>query len=617
MRLVRWAAVGVGLATGLLGAPVLAADVGVVGGNSAELDVTETSIVAQHFDARDNESPTDSGWGTWINRLDSALRWGPWTAGLRLDSAVYWRRPVDNPDFNSLPAGTQSQVEIDGQSRFQNSIYPAKLWLTYSAPGLEITVGDAYVQFGRGLTLSMRKIDELGIDTTVRGIKVQVQKDPFAVTAIAGFGNPSRVDEATGRDLFLTSASPTMPMFGSDRVVGLEIQAGRGLPVTLATHAVHFSRCAPYHYGADGQIVKNFFDDPSGATFGSCSATDTATWLGSLSGTFPLLRDSDITLVGQSLEVPSLGGHGKLYVEVAGQQAQGAPGEPNQAGNALYVALSANAGAFTSTLEIKSNRNFYPVPAGLNTSSAPEFNIVAYSFTPPAETPTILDTEFGYFNACVNGGRLRSDLRLSDRVLAYGQGVFASTQSENTSGGCDAQGKTVSALPAAQVEDTVWDGLAGVEWVSTDTLSHAFVSAGVRDDTTEAGAFTYRERHLEYSIVKYLGHAVSLEAQGFHRMRKEEGQNLVNYSERWWNEGENYFALKLAPSWVLSQGFEYTTLTGQPTTYFNGAILYKLTSSSNVRLFVGQQRGAFRCASGICRYFPPFEGARAELTLRF
>ena len=164
MRLVRWAAVGVGLATGLLGAPVLAADVGVVGGNSAELDVTETSIVAQHFDARDNESPTDSGWGTWINRLDSALRWGPWTAGLRLDSAVYWRRPVDNPDFNSLPAGTQSQVEIDGQSRFQNSIYPAKLWLTYSAPGLEITVGDAYVQFGRGLTLSMRKIDELAID---------------------------------------------------------------------------------------------------------------------------------------------------------------------------------------------------------------------------------------------------------------------------------------------------------------------------------------------------------------------------------------------------------------------------------------------------------------------
>ena len=42
--------------------------------------------MAQHFDARDQESPQDSGWGEWINRLNAALRWGQrWTAGLRLD----------------------------------------------------------------------------------------------------------------------------------------------------------------------------------------------------------------------------------------------------------------------------------------------------------------------------------------------------------------------------------------------------------------------------------------------------------------------------------------------------------------------------------------------------
>jgi len=68
---------------------------------------------------------------------------------------------------------------------------------------------------------------------------------------------------------------------------------------------------------------------------------------------------------------------------------------------------------------------------------------------------------------------------------------------------------------------------------------------------------------------------------------------------------------------VFTDGFEYTTQAGQPLLYFNGAVLYRFTSGSNLRLFVGQQRGAFRCASGVCRYFPPFEGARAELTLRF
>jgi hypothetical protein len=73
----------------------------------------------------------------------------------------------------------------------------------------------------------------------------------------------------------------------------------------------------------------------------------------------------------------------------------------------------------------------------------------------------------------------------------------------------------------------------------------------------------------------------------------------------------------MAPKWVFTQGFEYTTMVGQPLLYANGAVLYKFTSSSNVRVFVGEQRGAFRCASGICRFFPAFEGARAELTLRF
>ena len=56
---------------------------------------------------------------------------------------------------------------------------------------------------------------------------------------------------------------------------------------------------------------------------------------------------------------------------------------------------------------------------------------------------------------------------------------------------------------------------------------------------------------------------------------------------------------------------------GYPAYYLNGSIFYKFASGSNLRLFVGQQRAAFRCASGVCRFFPAFEGARAELTLRF
>lgn len=643
------------LALGLLApARALAVDVGTADGKPITLDVTETSIVAQHFDARYGQSPTgdtppgpanieNGGWGQWINRLNTALRWGHWTAGLRLDSAVYWERPADRSGYGlyrgagppTVPGGPKTdidyttQIQQDNETRFRNSIYPAKLWVTYASPGLEVTAGDSYVQFGRGLTLSMRKVDELGIDTTVRGAKVQIAKDPFALTLVGGFTNPSRVDEATGRALFVASnlvnGDPRAPIFGSDRVVGVDMQAGRGVPVTLSTHVVRFTRCAPYHYNGAG-AADSVWTDPAADSFnpGTCDSTDTHTWLASLAHVPRGLQAHDITMAGQSLEIPDLWGHGKLYVEAVVQQRQSdfASASPPD-GNALYAALSVDAGITNTTLELKSNRNFYTVAAAIS-GNVPEFNIVAYSFLPPAESFNMLDAEgTGDFNACVEGGRLREDVSPTKNLMLYGQGVLAYSQTEQPNGGCDSQGRTITpfGIAAATVQDKVYDGVGGFEYYFDNHLSHAFVSAGARDDTREDGLFQYREHHVEYSVAKYLTGPWSIEVQGRHRHRREALFNIdptsINYDAGWWFEGENYVALRMAPKWVFTQGFEYTTLIGQPLLYFNGAVLYKFTSSSNVRVFVGEQRGAFRCASGICRFFPPFEGARAELTLRF
>lgn len=619
--------------------PARAVDVGDVGGQPLQLDVTETSIAEKHFAARTPPGQTspllipleDSDWAGWINRLDTSLRWGHWSVGLRLDSAVYGFRPVDQ-SLSSLPADKQAayppQIALDNESRFKNSIYPAKLLATYSAPGVEVTAGDAYVQFGRGLTLSMRKVDELGIDTTLRGGKVQITRDPFSITAVAGFANPSRVDEATGRALWVTSdlpsGDPAAPTYGSDRIIGIDLQAGRGLPLTLSTHLVRFSRCAPYHY-VNQNIQTDFFKDPSTVAFGTCNASDTDTWLNSLNGVPLGLQSRDITMAGQSIEVPSLWGHGTFYAEAAVQQRESDVAQTtNLNGNAVYAALSYDIGKTSSTIELKSNRNFYTVAASVG-QPAPEFAIVAYSFLPPAESFNMLDAEgTGDFNACVEGGRYREDVNVSSDLLLWGQGVFAYSLSENTNGRCDQLGRTLTATPgiaAASVQDVVWDGVAGLEYSFDDRLSHVFASAGARDDTPKDGNgdFQYREQHFEYSIAKYLGGPWSLEIQGRHRHRKEKDFNIdpTTYAQPWWFEGENYVALRMAPKWVFTGGFEYTTLIGQPTTYVNGSVLYKFTSSSNVRVFVGEQRGAFRCASGICRFFPAFEGARAELTLRF
>jgi hypothetical protein len=139
----------------------------------------------------------------------------------------------------------------------------------------------------------------------------------------------------------------------------------------------------------------------------------------------------------------------------------------------------------------------------------------------------------------------------------------------------------------------------------------------VRDDHQTDGTPYYRELHAEYTVTKHVYHQYSVEVTGQHRLRYEDSANVREGEGNVpWHEGQNYTALQ-TPKWVLAQGFEYTTKVGLPTYYFNGSLVYRFTEKSNIKVLIGEQRGGLKCVSGVCRVFPAFEGARAELTLRF
>lgn len=599
-----------------------AVDLPKVKGTPVKLDVTETAIVAQRFEAREGEKPEDQGYFVFLNRLNTTLGWRKLTLGLRLDSSVYAFRPEDRT-FDD-PQLKRNAV-VDGSTRYRDRyVYIGKLWLTYKTEGIEATAGDSYVQFGRGLVLSLRKVDELGIDTTLFGGKVTFQKDPFALTLIAGVTNPTRIDEPTGRAMFLSKRVPASggfqpieptPIFGSDRIVGAQIQAGRGLPVTASTHAIRLTKCAPYRYDAQGRVV----DDPLDAPFGTCEEGATDTWLASLPGNIsPVLRAKETINAGQSLEVPSLWGHGNLYVEAAVQKREGEkPNDPHTQGNAIYGSIVTSGGPVTNTLEVKSYRNFYPLAAGVNVSKASAFANISYSAPPTAE-PIISDVMFGFYNACVTGGRDRFDYRFTPTFLGYGTFGYAVTRSEVPGGSCDRVGRSTADKPDLST-NYVTDASAGIEWRFDDDKSILFANVAARHDIKETGDPFYREVAGQYSLTKYIAGPYSIELAGRHRYRVQERENIRGSSfegEPWW-QGEHQNALKVAPKWVLSQGFEYTTYVGLPTYYVNGGILYRFTSESNIRVYAGQNRGGLRCVSGICRMFPSFSGARVELTLRF
>ena len=598
-----------------------AVDLPKVGGAPVKLDITETSVLAQRFAARQGEVEEDQGYFSWLNRLNLVLGWKKFTLGARIDSSVYALRPEDR--FASTDPNYTTVVK-DGSTRYRDAIYPAKLWLTYRSDGVEVTAGDSYVQFGRGLVLSMRKVDELGVDTTLFGGKVTIQKDPFGVTLVAGLANPARVDEPTGRAHFPSNkipaggglaAEPSHPLFGSDRIIGAQLQAGRGLPVIASTHAVHLTKCAPYRYDANGEIIQN----PLNAPIGTCEEPSRSTWLGELpSAIGPTLARRETLNAGQSVEVPSLWGHGNLYVEGAVQKRSAdLPNEANTTGNALYASLVTTGGPVSNTLEVKSYRNFYPLAGSANLSRAAAFANIAYSMPPTAE-PIISDTMFGFFNACVTGARDRLDYRFSPTMLGYATFGYFVSRSESPGGACDRFGRSTADERAATTNH-ITDGSLGVEWRFDDDKSILFANVNARNDVTETNLPFYRELAAQYSLTKYISGPYAIELAGRHRYRIQHGENIRGSDfdgEPWW-QGEHQNALKIAPKWVLSQGFEYTTFVGQPTYYVNGGILYKFTSDSNIRIYAGQNRGGLRCVSGICRMFPTFSGARIELTLRF
>ena len=422
-----------------------------------KLDVTEASFFVQRFDPRtlQHELQGDGYFGYWVNRLNLALSWWRLTLGTRLDSSIWWREPNWVMPDSTLAQHQEQQNQARADSyRFPQTIYPAKLWATYNGPGVELTVGDAYVQFARGFVTSMRKLDDLGIDNTIRGGKVAISKGPFAITAVAGVANPARVDEAIGGTLFLQrdvssrldgnrmadSTAPN-PVFGSDGIFAGEIQAGRGTPIVLATSAARHTRCAPYAYDASGKIVDNGLRSEFG---GVCDPDSLKQWMQSIQDSTATRNATEIDVVAQSVEVPKLGSLGSIYLVGAIQRRHfdfdenlnGAGAE----GNAIYGSYSGTYGPVTNTFEFKSYRNFRPILAGVNGARAGAFAFVSYATPPTTEVLTQDNLGTNDFNACVNGGRLRTDIRMNKHLLTYVQGIYEVSKSEQAGTTCDKNG---------------------------------------------------------------------------------------------------------------------------------------------------------------------------------
>ncbi|NUQ78211.1 MAG: hypothetical protein HUU21_32170 [Polyangiaceae bacterium] len=691
-----------------IAAQARAIEVESVAGEPMSIDITNTSILNYHFDNRNDDlgkvgTLVDDNYGEWLDRLNVQVGWWRLRFGLRLDVATFMgaTAPEDALPLareKMLPPNASGQDETDAankirrelNTRFLDTIYPAKLWIDYTQPGLQVTLGDFYAQLGRGLVFSVRKVDELALDTTVRGAKVVFSREVgpirLSATALAGQMNPLRVDEATGRRLHghgsplffgfpeakelttfgytgfgtpVTETAPARPSYFEDTVVAGRVEVGLPFMQVAANGSLLFRKdpyAKDYHLcanrnakkTADYQSLIAYLRDTYGRFHNIEVKEPVLEGCDSLypdlgASGFPARTRDEVRTFSGSINVPSIFKHGDLYLEVAGQQLRsghltgidesGAETHVEDlSGYAIYGSANAYWGPLTVSLEGKHYRSFFPLNANIDRVtpgfSAEEFETVAFS-QPPTVEPIYVEA-LGSPNVCMTGGRARADFRFTKGASVYAWAGRYVSYSESSSSNEKCETKP-------EDRTNTWDLAIGSDlefekgkshskaWVGARVMSHEIPT----DRYAQLQGFTdvfYQEGYIRYDVVKHIGGPFSLQFQGNHRRRHEPQKPSSP-----WYEGENYTALQWSPHISAIVGYEYR-IEPDPESddtfvnhYVNGGVQWKSGSHEKVwqqlfdtvQVFVGQRRGAVRCVSGVCRQFPPFEGAKLEIVSRF
>ena len=174
----------------------------------ASLDLVETLVFDYHDDNRDAlpEARNDH-YQDLRNRFNLLLTLGDYAAYTRFDTATFWNEK--NPLLSD-----QYVLEKIGASR------DGRL--------LRLDLGDFYATFGRGMALRIRKIDELGVDTTLLGAKARLRTDPLELTVLSGLSNPTNLDGVNEHEVVGVL----------DWISGLELKWRASSCATLGFHAV-------------------------------------------------------------------------------------------------------------------------------------------------------------------------------------------------------------------------------------------------------------------------------------------------------------------------------------------------------------------------------------------
>jgi hypothetical protein len=143
----------------------------------AGANLTATTVGELRAD-NENGRDDDDNYGVLRERLNAGANAGELSGQLRLDGDLFALAPDET---------------------YQQNLQLERLSVSWAPGDWKVDAGDYQQQLGRGIVLSVRRINEAGVDLSIRGVRAALHRGAHDVTLFAGLSNPVNVDPINQR----------------------------------------------------------------------------------------------------------------------------------------------------------------------------------------------------------------------------------------------------------------------------------------------------------------------------------------------------------------------------------------------------------------------------------
>ena len=497
-----------------------------------------------------------------VQRLNIQVTKQGLSIGVQFDEVALLsnRYVLDGTEYASWPLYEEGVL-----SPFDDAYFLAeKMFIKRNFDTWELTVGDTYASFGRGMALNIVKNTDIDVDTSIRGAKAKVRAGKTDLSFVTGLTNQQQV-------------SLEYPNFAIGKNTAHMVSGAR---------AEYFDRVG---VGAHAVVYRfaRALEDGDGT---------------------PLVRygeDLDASVYGASLEMPGLMGM-DFYVEgdvFDYRSVEMTGGKDRLGGYAAYASASMYPGKAAVLVELKKSKDTERLTTFTSSEGWEPANIPTLEY----ERVITEDSVAAVDSNDIQGARVRVDYSAIPGTftpylaVAYLKdndtgGLHFNRSAENIVhpvGGVEAQaGHLGVQLNGGYRVDTRVDTALG-----KDTLAHL-------DGAIHFPLFGNESMEIDLDFKKFHWGENEVQQQDFTEMANALG----------WHHGDDWVFI-FYQDWSDNPLIQSTGNLDaiDPDLYGAAEVQWKASPDTTVKAFYGAYKAGIRCAGGQCRQLPGFNGAKLSV----